>query len=78
MNDDSLIEAWTTLGPTQSQRRRIDTRVFGWLEARDTSLASEWLGLVKVAPFKTLVLATASAVALAATPLLWVARTLMW
>ena len=43
MNDEELGDAWTTLEPTVRQRRRIDARVFAWLEARDTPLAAEWL-----------------------------------
>ena len=66
MNDDEIGDIWTLFNPTVSRRRRIDARVFGWLEAHDTSLASEWLGLLRVAPFRTLALATVSAVALAA------------
>ena len=73
MTDDELIDTWTTLDPTFDQRRRIDARVLEWLDAHDTSIATEWLGLVKVAPFSALTLATVSAVAIVAlTPLAWV------
>jgi hypothetical protein len=41
MNDEEFGDAWTTLTPTVRRRRRIDARVFAWLEARDTPLASE-------------------------------------
>ena len=51
MNDEELGGVWTTLQPTVRQRRRIDARVVAWLEARDTPLAAEWLGLFRVAPF---------------------------
>ena len=77
MNDEELGTAWTTLEPTVRQRRRIDARVFAWLDARDTPLAAEWLGLFRVAPFTALGLATVSAVSIvAATPLVWFARAL--
>ena len=78
MNDEELGDAWTTLRPTVRRRRRIDARVFAWLEARDTPLAAEWLGLFRVAPFAALGLATVSAVSIViATPLVWFARALM-
>jgi hypothetical protein len=78
MNDEELGGLWTTLQPTMGQRRRIDGRVFAWLEARDTTLAAEWLGLFKVAPFSAVGLVTVSAVSLAtAPPVIWLARALM-
>ena len=78
MNDQELAAAWTTLEPAAGQRRRIDARVFAWLDAHDTTLAAEWLGLFRVAPFAAFGLATVSAVAIvAASPLAWLARALM-
>jgi hypothetical protein len=78
MNDEEIAGVWTTLQPTAAQRRRIDARVFGWLEAGDTPLVTEWLGLFRVAPFSAAGLVAVSAVAIAtATPILWVARALM-
>ena len=78
MNDEELVDAWTALEPTALQLRRIDARVSAWLDARDTSLAAEWLGLFRVAPFSALGLATVSAVSVVtATPLVWFARALM-
>jgi hypothetical protein len=78
MNDEALGDAWTTLEPSERQRRRIDARVSAWLEARDTSLAAEWLGLFRVAPLPALGLATVSAVSLVtAPPLVWFARSLL-
>ena len=50
MNEEDLTLTWTTLNPGSAQRRRIDARVSSWLDAHDTSLASEWLGLFKIAP----------------------------
>jgi hypothetical protein len=50
MNDTELITAWSVLAPSAHRRARIETRVFEWLEARETSLAGEWLSLLKVEP----------------------------
>jgi hypothetical protein len=78
MNDEELGDAWTTLTPTVRRRRRIDAHLFTWLEARDTPLAAEWLGLFRVAPFAALGLTTVSAVSIVtATPLVRFARALM-
>jgi hypothetical protein len=78
MNDDELGGVWTTLQPTVRQRRRIDAGVHAWLEARDTPLAAEWLGLFRVAPFSAAGLLAVSAVSVvAATPLVWLARALL-
>lgn len=78
MNDDELGDAWTTLEPTVRRRRRMDARVFAWLEARDTPLAAEWLGLFRAAPFAAFGLAAVSVVSIVtATPLVWFARALM-
>ena len=78
MNDEELDGVWATLQPTLGQRRRIDPRVFEWLEARDTPLASEWLGLFRLAPFTAIGLVAASAVSIVtAPPLVWLASALM-
>ncbi len=78
MNDEELGGVWTTLEPGVRRRRRIDARVFAWLEARDTPLAAEWLDLFRGAPFASLGLAAVSAVSIvAAPPLVWFARALM-
>lgn len=77
MNDDQLLDAWMTLAPTPPGRRRMEARVFAWLDAADTSIAAEWLGLLRVAPGAALGLVAVSAVAiLATTPVVWVARAL--
>jgi hypothetical protein len=48
--------------------------VQGWLEARESSLIAEWLGLIKANPIAGLGLATVAAcLVLIATPLSWVA-----
>lgn len=78
MNDEELGGVWTTLQPTVHQRQRIDARVFAWLEARDTPLAAEWLGLFRGAPFSAVGLVAVSAVSIAtAPPLVWLARAVM-
>ena len=77
MTDDELSGVWTAFDPTVIRRRRIDARVSAWLEAHDTPIAAEWLGLFTVAPFATLGLVTVSALAIALTPLAWLARALM-
>jgi hypothetical protein len=78
MNDEELGGVWATLQPTVRQRRRIDARVFAWIEARDTPLAAEWLGLFRIAPFSAVGLVAVSAVSIATTaPLVWLARALM-
>ena len=78
MNDEEPGGDWTTLEPTRSQRRRIDARVFGWLEARDMPLAAEWLGLFRAAPFSAAGLVAVSALSIAtAPPFVWLVRSLM-
>ena len=78
MNDEELAGAWTTLEPTVYQRRHIDAHLLAWLEARDTTLAGEWLGLLRLAPFSAAGLVAASAVTVAtAPPLMWLALALM-
>jgi hypothetical protein len=82
MNDEELGGVWMTLQPTVRQRRRIDARVFAWVEAHDTPLAAEWLGLFKIAPFSTVGLVAVSAVSIAlsivtASPLVWLAQALL-
>ena len=78
MNEEALSNAWATLEPTGHRRQRIDARVSAWLEAHDTSLAAEWLGIFKVAPVPAFGLAMASAVSIAvAPPFVWLALSLM-
>jgi hypothetical protein len=78
LNDEVPGSAWTTLEPTGHQRRRIDARVSAWLEAHDTPLAAEWIGLFRVAPLTAIGLAAVSALSIvAAPPLIWLARALM-
>lgn len=78
MSNEEIGGVWTTLQPTARQRRRIEARVVAWLEARDTPLAAEWLGLFRAAPFAAVGLVALSAVSIAtATPFVWLARALM-
>ena len=78
MNDQDLTRAWTTMEPMPDQSRRINKRVFEWIEAHDTPIAAEWIGLVTVNPFAALGLVTVSVLSIAtATPILWFARSLM-
>jgi hypothetical protein len=78
MNDEDLAGVWTTLQPTARQRQRIDARVLAWLDARDTTLAAEWLDLFRVSPFAALSLVAVSALAIiTAPPLIWFAGALL-
>jgi hypothetical protein len=78
MNDEPLATDWETLAPTVLQRQRIEVRVAAWLEAHDTSLAAEWLGLLKVSPLAAVGLGAVSAVSIAtAPPFLWLVRALL-
>ena len=78
MTDEELGAVWMTLQPTMRQRRLVDARVLAWLEARDTPLAAEWLGLFRAAPFSAFGLVAVSAVSVVmATPVVWLARALL-
>lgn len=72
MNDTELVSAWATFEPSSRRRARIETRVFEWIEASETSLAGEWLGLLKVEPLKALAFVSVGAVSLVlSTPVGW-------
>jgi hypothetical protein len=78
MNDTELVNLWSALEPNGRQRARIETRVFEWLEASDTSIAGEWLGLLKVEPLTALAYASVGAVSLLLlTPIGWIAVSLL-
>jgi hypothetical protein len=78
MDDEYLARAWAALEPSEAERRRIEATVSAWLDARETSLMSEWLGLLRIHPFAALAYAAASAVALLViTPAGWVAASLL-
>jgi hypothetical protein len=72
MNDTELTSTWSTLEPSSRRRARIETRVFEWIEASETSLAGEWLGLLKVEPLKGLAFVAVGALSLVLlTPVGW-------
>jgi hypothetical protein len=72
MSDTDLMNLWSALEPTSRRRARIETRVFEWIEASETSIAGEWLALLKVEPLSVLAFASAGAASLAfLTPLGW-------
>ena len=72
MTDEQIAETWTALEPTTDQRRRIDARVSAWVDARETTLVAEWLGLFKLRPLPALGLVSVSACAVAfSQPILW-------
>jgi hypothetical protein len=74
MNESELTDTWAAFEPTSSQRRRVEARVRGWLDAKQSSLAAEWFGLIKIEPIAGLGLAAAAAcLVLIATPLSWMA-----
>jgi hypothetical protein len=77
MTDGELGSAWTELNPTELELRRMNTRVFAWLEANDTSLLGEWVGLFAVNPVAAVGLVTASPVAMLATPVVWLVAGLL-
>lgn len=73
MNEADLAALWSQLGPDARRRARIQLRVFEWLEARETSLAGEWLGLLKVEPVAGFALAAVCAMSLTVlTPVGWI------
>jgi hypothetical protein len=72
MNDTELVSTWSALEPSARRRARIETRVFEWLEASETSLADEWLGLLKMAPLTGLAYVSVGAISLVLlTPIGW-------
>ena len=78
MSDENGSDDWSLLEPTPSQRRRIEGRVLSWLEAHETSLASEWLGFVSFRPITALGYVAASALSLAAvTPISWLMASML-
>jgi hypothetical protein len=72
MNDTELISTWSTLEPSSRRRARIETRVFEWIEASETTLAGEWLSLLKVEPLRALGFVSVGALSLVLlTPVGW-------
>jgi hypothetical protein len=73
MNEADLAALWSQLGPDQRRRTRIEARVLDWLEASETSLAREWLALLKVEPVTGLALAGVGVLSLGLfTPVGWI------
>jgi hypothetical protein len=78
MNDAELIATWSALEPNARRRARIETRVFEWLEASESSLLGEWLGLLKVEPLKGLAYVAVGALSLVLlTPVGWLVSALL-
>jgi hypothetical protein len=78
MDEVEISGAWATLEPSARRRARIETRVFDWLEASETSLAGEWLALLKVEPLAVLAYVSVGAISvLALTPIGWLAAWLV-
>lgn len=78
MNDAELLSLWSALEPSTRRRARIETRVFEWIEAKETPIAAEWLALLKVEPVAVLAYASLGAAALALlTPIGWIAGWLL-
>jgi hypothetical protein len=78
MTDMELVARWSVLEPSARRRARIETRVFEWIEARETSIAGEWLDLLKVEPLKGLAYASVGALSLALlSPIGWVVSALL-
>jgi hypothetical protein len=78
MNDAELIATWSMLEPQARRRARIERRVFDWLEASETSLLGEWLGLLKVEPLVGLAYVSVGALSLfLLTPLGWLLSLLL-
>ena len=72
MNDAELIATWSMLEPQARRRARIETRVFEWLEASESSLLGEWLGLLKVEPLTGLAYVSVGGLSLVLlTPIGW-------
>ncbi|HEX7237607.1 MAG TPA: hypothetical protein VF405_11635 [Gammaproteobacteria bacterium] len=78
MNDAELMKLWSALEPSARRRARIETRLFDWLEASETSIVAEWLGLLKIEPLTAFAYATVGAVSLIfLTPVGWIASWLI-
>jgi hypothetical protein len=78
MDEHDLERVWTALEPTPDQRRRMRMRVSDWIDAHNTSLAAEWIGLIKVSPFTSVGLAAVSVLSIITlTPILWLARSIL-
>jgi hypothetical protein len=73
MNDTDLVSLWSALEPSARRRARIETRVLEWIEAGETSLVAEWLGLLRVEPWAGLAYVSVGALSLLLfTPVGWI------
>jgi len=78
MNDRELVSLWSALEPSARLRARIETRVFEWIEAGETSIAGEWLALLRVEPLTALAYVSVGAVSLVLlTPVGWMTSWLL-
>jgi hypothetical protein len=78
MNDTEMMSLWSALEPSARRRARIETRVFDWLEASETSIAAEWLGLLKIEPLTSLTYAAVGALSLVLlSPVGWIMSALL-
>ncbi len=78
MTDTEIMKLWSALEPAANRRARIENRVFEWLDASETSIAAEWLGLLQVEPLTVFAYATVGAVSLILlTPIGWIAGFLL-
>ena len=72
------MSLWSGLEPSARRRARIETRLFEWLDASETSLAGEWLGLLELEPLTGLAYAAVGAVALVVlSPIGWMVSLLI-
>ena len=79
MTDELPPARWSLLEPSSRQRQQIEARVFEMLDAHETSLFAEWLGLIRQGPFSGLSFATAGAASLLfVSPLSWFARSMLF
>ena len=78
MNDTEIIGAWSALALSARRRARIETRVFEWLDASETSLFGEWFGLLKIEPLTVLACVSVGAVGIVMlTPVGWMTSLLL-
>ena len=78
MNEAELIGTWSTLEPAARRRARIETRLFEWLDATETSLFTEWLEVLKVEPLTGLAYVSVGALSLVLlTPVGWIVTALL-
>jgi hypothetical protein len=72
MNEHDLTATWKSLDPNEATSRRVRTTLEAWLEAHDTSLVAEWVGLFKRDPMVGVGLTAVSGLALGlVSPLAW-------